>query len=144
MKVIHHVVDISAARPRVFGALSTTEGLAGWWSSGVKATNEVGGIVDFTFGGDFNPAMEITKLEAPELLVWTCVSGHEPWADNTFRFELAKNYNGRTRLRFWQDYATELDDDAYGVYNYNWGYYLDSLRLLCETGTGKPFETATP
>jgi hypothetical protein len=110
----------------------------------VKAANEVGGVVDFTFGGDFNPDMEITELEAPERLVWTCVRGHEPWADNPFRFELAKNDNGRTRLRFWQDYATELDDDAYGVYNYNWGYYLDSPRLLCETGTGKPFETATP
>jgi hypothetical protein len=42
-------------------------------------------------------------------------------------------------VRFWQRYATELDDDAYGVYNYNWGYYLESLRLLCETGTGKSF-----
>jgi uncharacterized protein YndB with AHSA1/START domain len=143
MKVIHHVVDISAARPRVFGALTTTDGLAGWWSTGVKAESEVGGIVDFTFVDDFNPDMEITELRAPGRLVWTCVSGHEPWADKTFRFELAKNDNGRTRLRFWQDYATELDDDAYGVYNYNWGYYLDSLRLLCEKGTGKPFETAT-
>jgi hypothetical protein len=45
-----------------------------------------------------------------------------------------------TTLRFWQHYATELSDDAYGTYNYNWGYYLESLRLLCESGTGHPFE----
>ena len=45
-----------------------------------------------------------------------------------------------TRLRFWQEYAVELDDDAYGVYNFNWGYYLESLRLLCVEGTGKPFD----
>jgi hypothetical protein len=26
------------------------------------------------------------------------------------------------------------------VYQFNWGYYLESLRLLCTTGTGKPFQ----
>jgi hypothetical protein len=45
-------------------------------------------------------------------------------------------------VRFWQEYATELSDDAYGTYNFNWGYYLESLRLLCTTGAGKPFQAA--
>ena len=27
-------------------------------------------------------------------------------------------------LRFWEGYARELSDDAYGTYNFNWGYYL--------------------
>jgi hypothetical protein len=46
---------------------------------------------------------------------------------------------GRTRLRFWQEYAVELSHDAYGIYEFNWGDYLESLRLLCTTGAGKPF-----
>jgi hypothetical protein len=50
--------------------------------------------------------------------------------------------DGQTRLRFWQDYAVELDDDAYGIYNFNWGYYLESLRLYCTTGMGQPFPAA--
>jgi hypothetical protein len=45
----------------------------------------------------------------------------------------------RTRLRFIQGYGVELSDDAYGIYNFNRGFYLESLRLLCATGTGKPF-----
>jgi hypothetical protein len=45
----------------------------------------------------------------------------------------------QARLRFTQGYGVELDDDAYGIYNFNWGYYLESLRLLCGTGTGKPY-----
>jgi hypothetical protein len=48
---------------------------------------------------------------------------------------------GRTRVRFWQDYAVELADDYYGTHNFNRGYYLESLRLVCSTGTGKPFRT---
>jgi hypothetical protein len=39
--------------------------------------------------------------------------------------------------------VAELADDYYGVYNFNWGYYLESLRLLCVTGTGKPFQAGS-
>jgi hypothetical protein len=35
--------------------------------------------------------------------------------------------------------AVELSDDACGVYNWNWAYYIESLRLLCTSGAGKPF-----
>jgi len=65
------------------------------------------------------------------------------WAaqDSVFRLRVAATGDGRPRLRlrFWQDYAVELADDYYGVYNFNWGYYLESLRLLCVEGVGKPF-----
>ncbi len=68
------------------------------------------------------------------------MSGHEPWQDGEFRSQDRGTGRGKTRLRFWQEYAVELADDYYGVYNFNWGYYLESLRLLCVTGTGKPFQ----
>ena len=71
-------------------------------------------------------------------LSWLCTAGHEPWQDNTFRFQLHGLDDGRTRLRFWQVYAVELEDDYYGVYNYNRGYHREP-RLLCTTGVGKPY-----
>jgi len=102
-------------------------------------TAEAGAHVIFTFGGDFNPVMEITDLTDQQQLRWRCVDGHKNWLDNTFLFELVPWQDGRTRLRFTQDYAVELSDDDYGIYNFNWGYYLESLRLLCATGSGKPY-----
>jgi peroxiredoxin len=72
---------------------------------------------------------------------WRCVAGHVLWKDNTFRFQLVGQGSGNTYLRFWQDYAVELDDDSYGTYNFNWGYYLESLRLFCTLGIGKPFHS---
>lgn len=72
-------------------------------------------------------------------LSWRCVDGHTNWNDNTFVFELVPLSDGRTRLLFTQNYAVKLSDDDYGVYNFNCGYYLESFRLLCTTGTGKPF-----
>jgi uncharacterized protein YndB with AHSA1/START domain len=140
MKTIHHVVDVDAEPAAVWSALTVQEGLASWWSSRVSTpTAAVGARVVFTFAGDFNPVMEVTGLEPNRELRWRCISGHGPWQDNDFRFELAPLEPGRTRLRFWQEYAVELDDDRYGVYNFNWAYYLESLRLYCTTGTGKAF-----
>jgi len=140
MKTIHHVLDIDADRQSVWSALTEADRMAAWWSTKVRTPPaSVGALVEWTFTGDFNPVMEIITLDREERLVWRCVAGHDPWKDGTFRFEIHTLDDGRTRLRFWQDYAVELNDDAYGVYNFNWGYYLESLRLLCATGTGKPF-----
>ena len=143
MKAIHHVVDIDASREAVWAAITKPEGLAGWWSTKVSSPPAtVGALTHWTFSGDFNPVMETTKLEEGQEVVWRCAAGHEPWKDSLFRFQLAPHGDGHTRLRFWQDYAVELDDDAYGIYNFNWGYYLESLRLYCTTGQGKPFPAA--
>jgi hypothetical protein len=144
MKTIHHVVDIDAAPGRVWSALTDLTDLAGWWSTKVGETggSGVGSRLNWTFFGDFNPVMEITAIEDGTEVDWVCVSGHEPWQDGQFRFRIAGTEDGRTRLRFWQEYAIELADDYYGVYNFNWGYYLESLRLLCVTGTGKPFQVS--
>ena len=46
-------------------------------------------------------------------------------------------------VRFWQGYARELSDDDYGTYNFNWRYYLESLRLFSNTGSGKPFQAGS-
>ncbi len=143
MKTILHTVDIDASSGEVFTALTTGEGLCGWWTTKVKADVRVGGTIDFTFGQTFNPDMKITALDKPRLVAWKCVGGHEPWVDNTFHFEIETRGEGCI-LFFRQEYARELSNEEYGRYNFNWGYYLDSLRLVVETGRGKPYLVSTP
>lgn len=143
MKTILHTVDIKTTPIHVFQALTTESGLSGWWTTKVKADVRLGGVVDFTFGQTFNPDMEITALEKPRLVAWKCVGGHAPWSDNTFRFVIEPREEG-CALFFHQEYARELSEEEYGRYNFNWGYYLDSLRLLVETGRGKPYLAPTP
>lgn len=138
MKVILHAVQIHTAPRAVYEALTTQRGLSRWWTTKVKADAKVGGIVDFTFHGDFHPDMEQTALEPDRLVRWTCVGGHDNWQDNTFEFRLELR-DGETLLLFRQEYAQELGDETYGTYNFNWGYYLHSLKQLCETGKGTPF-----
>lgn len=141
MKTIHHVLDIDAGTAEAWAALTTGAGLAGWWSRQVSVEETGAGTrVSFVFDGDFNPVMQVTCAKPGRRLAWQCTAGHDNWQGNTLTFELAALPDGRTRLRFTQYYATELSDD-YGIYNFNWGYYLESLRLLLTTGTGKPYQS---
>ena len=131
MKRIHHVVDIDAPASTVWTALTETQGLTSWWSTRLNTPKAaVGTQLHWTFAGDFNPVMEITTLQEERKLGWRCIDGHAPWMDNVFRFQLVKLEDGHTRLRFWQDYAVELDDDSYGSYNFNWGYSRKPAPLL--------------
>lgn len=140
MKKILHVFDVKVSKDKVFAALTTQRGLASWWTTDVIAENGVGGKIEFHFGGaaDFHPKMEVTQLEADQAVRWKCIGGHDNWLDNTFSFTIKKHDAG-TRVTFTQDYARELSDDDYGIYNFNWGYYLESLRLYCEKGEGQPY-----
>jgi len=139
MKTIIHVTPIKKARSDVFRALTTQAGLSSWWSTDVTAEARVGSVVHFRFAGDFNPDTKIVALEEPSLVKWRCISGHDNWRDNEFEFRLEEP-GGATRLMFVQSYSRELDDVQYGIYNFNWGFYLDSLRLYNEEGRGKPFD----
>jgi uncharacterized protein YndB with AHSA1/START domain len=140
VKTIHHVFDAECDANAVWAALTEPAQMAGWWGTKVETPPAaVGARVVWTFVGNFNPVMEIVALDTNKSLTWRCIAGHDNWQDGTFRFEIAPLDDGRTRVRFWQDYAVELSDDDFGIYGFNWGYYLESLRLLVTTGAGKPF-----
>ena len=138
MRQILHSVHIHASPSAVYDALTTAKGLRRWWTTKVEVEERAGGVIRFTFTGDFNPQMKQTALEKPSFIDWRCIGGHPNWQDNTFRFSL-NDRKGETLLMFTQEYARELSDEIYGTYNFNWGYYLNSLKQFCESGAGAPF-----
>ena len=139
MKTIIHTVHIAAQASAVFGALTTERGVTSWWSTRADLEPGENGVIRFTFRGDFNPHMRQVRLEPDALVEWECIAGHGNWQDNRFRFILRPEAEA-TSLQFVQEYAQELDDDTYGTYNFNWGYYLNSLKKYCETGVGTPYQ----
>jgi uncharacterized protein YndB with AHSA1/START domain len=140
MKKIIHFLRIHASADKVYTALTEENGLRSWWSTAVDL-DQAAHLIHFHFAGDFNPDMKVTNKTDNRLVEWQCVAGHKNWQDNTFSFEL-RDVSGETGLMFTQIYAQELSDEVYGTYNFNWGYYLQSLKLFCETDQGTPFKAA--
>ncbi len=137
MRNIIHVLPIKADPETVFQALSTIEGLKSWWTGNVEGETKREAHITFRFVKGFNPVMKVLKMKQQQV-EWRCVSGARDWLDAMIDFYIIPTDEG-VKLKFQQNYARLVDDDTYGVYNHNWGYYLDSLRLFCEEGTGKPY-----
>jgi uncharacterized protein YndB with AHSA1/START domain len=137
MYEIKHLYHIAKPRHEVFQALTTRDGLAGWWTSDVSGDTGVGGVITFRFGAQWMNQMKVVHLETDREVVWECVAGAPEWIGNKIAFRLDEN-EGKTRIRFshadWQQ-----QEDFYAACNFSWGRYLESLRQYCQTGTGAPF-----
>jgi uncharacterized protein YndB with AHSA1/START domain len=140
MKTIIHFFRIHRPPAEVYSALTNEKGLSGWWTKSVAVETVTPAVVHFRFAGDFNPDMQVIGSQQDRRVEWKCIGGHKNWNDNTFSFVL-QHVDGETGLLFTQHYAAELSDEVYGSYNYNWGWYLASLKEFCETGKGRPFST---
>jgi len=142
--IVEVALRLTAPRETVFRALTTADGLAGWWTTHVRMdVAAVGARIAFTFRGAFNPQMRSTEINPSTHVGWEGVEGHAVWRTHTAnRFELEVT-SGGTLVRFWHQVGRELSDDTVATATFKWGYYLDSLRLLCAMGHGKPFRAGT-
>jgi uncharacterized protein YndB with AHSA1/START domain len=136
-----HRVGIKSSPEHVYRALTTIEGLAGWWTEHTRGVPEVGKTIEFQFHdpngttiGGFT--MEVLKQEPSKRVQWTCRNGPEEWIGTTITFEL-KQENGFTIVLFahrhWRE-SSELTAHC----NTKWGMFLMSLKDLLETGSGHP------
>ncbi len=137
MAGIKHYLLIKASPEKVYTALTTTEGLKGWWTLEAKAEEFVGGIAEFIFGDQYHNKMKVTYLEPNKKIGWECLGGDKEWVGTTIIFDIEKK-GVDTILRFTHGNWKE-ETDFFASCNYHWGYYMSSLAKYCETGKGTPF-----
>ena len=70
MPDILHRVGIDAPPERVYEALTTSEGLRGWWVAEAKGDPASGGTIDFGFC-----RMQVLEAVPGERVRWRCVDG---------------------------------------------------------------------
>ncbi len=137
MKSIYHRLLIEAPAEKVYEALTTQEGLSGWWTPDTKAKPEVNSISRFAFGPDYFKEMKITELTPFSSVKWLCLKGYEDWVGTTLSFELQPHDKGTSLLlqhEGWKAYTPEVASCSY-----DWALFLRSLKFLCETGQGFPY-----
>ncbi len=135
MAEIKITVTIKTNPEKIYKAITTQEGLAGWWAKQTIAKPEVGFVNVFTFGTSPNE-MEVTQLSPNKKVKWKCIRSTDEWVDTSISFDLEEK-DGKTILRFaHSNWKSETDFMAFCTYD--WSRFLGSLKSFCETGTGTP------
>lgn len=122
---------------KVYRAITTQEGLAGWWTPDTNAVVAIGSVLRFGFGPDYFKEMEVLALRPYSLVVWKCRTGFEEWIGTTLTFELTPHQKGCTVLFHhdgWANFSGE-----FASCSYDWALFFRSLKFFCETGKGFPY-----
>ena len=133
---ILHRVGVSTPSPdKVYEALTTIEGLAGWWTDDTTGTAEVGGVVQFRFPpGGFD--MEVVEQRPNESVEWKVVDGPEEWIGTTVNWQLRQDGDYTIVMFKHQDWKEPVEFMHHC--STKWATYLMSLKSLVETGKGAP------
>ncbi|WP_129714859.1 SRPBCC domain-containing protein [Pedobacter sp. SYP-B3415] len=136
-KSICHRLLIGVPVEKVFAAVTTQEGLAGWWTPDTTAKAEAGSILKFEFGPDYHKEMQVLELRAYSRVKWLCIKAFEEWIGTTITFEIEPHAKGAIlifRHSGWKAYTNEFASCSYA-----WALFLGSLKSLCERGAGTPY-----
>jgi uncharacterized protein YndB with AHSA1/START domain len=142
MPDILHRVGIKSSPQRTFEALTTQEGLAGWWTRETEGDFGVGGVIRFRFGklGGFD--MKVIELEPAQRVLWEVVGGPAEWVGTRVRFDLRQE-GDFTIVRFahqgWKEPVEFMSHCST-----KWAIFLMSLKSLIETGKGAPAPNDLP
>ena len=159
MPNIHQELIIEAPAEKIYDAITTAEGLSGWWTPGSIAIPKVDSIGRFPFGPTYHKEMKIEKLSPAKQVKWKCIAGVEEWIGTSLSFTIhpennktimdshpeimgqlqqQKDFEKGAILVFrhdnWKEYTS-----MFAECSYTWGQFLRSLKLYCETGKGRPW-----
>ena len=136
MSDILHRVGIKSSSPDgAYKALTTVEGLSGWWTTNTQGKSGVGGVLQFRFGaGGFD--MKVLELQPAKRVLWQVVDGPEEWIGTKVSWDLRQE-DGYTIILFKHQGWKEPVEFMHHC-STKWAVFLMSLKSLVETGKGTP------
>ena len=133
--ILHRVGVASKTPEEVYEALTTVDGLAGWWTDRTTGDPDVGGTLEFRFiPGGFD--MEVIELEPAKRVHWQVADGPPEWVGTHVTFDLSE-VDGYTIVLFKHEGWAEPGEFMHHC-STKWASYLLSLKQLVETGEGAP------
>lgn len=141
MADVLHQVGIQASPEKLYAALTETAGLKSWWSEHSSIEPREGSLASVSF---YNNAVtfkfRIAELVPNKKIVWAVEGGPPDWADTKITWSLSEN-EGQTMLHLAHRGFTSTEGNFAAV-NYNWGWYVTSLKFYLEKGKGMPHTDA--
>ena len=142
MAEIIHEATVSGDPGQVRAALTTTAGLAGFYTDQVHADPKAGSEVWLGFGPGAETQFRFEVALADDGVEWTCVSGPAEWVGTTVAWRLRPDggaENGKaTRVRF-EHRGWRSADGELGTCSFVWAQILYRLDRYLATGVADPF-----
>lgn len=129
---------LNVPKTKVYKALTTEQGLSETWTRQCDIKTETGAVHEFGFGDEDPTRFEIRELIQDQKITWHCVESDPEWIGTSVSFELEEK-NGKTTVTLRHSDWREITD-FYRWCNYNWSFFLYSLKQYCEEGKGIPFQ----
>ncbi len=130
---ILHRVGTTVPPEKVYSALTTVDGLAGWWTTDTSGDE---GSLRFRFGevGGFD--MKILELRPSERVEWEVTDGPAEWLGTSVTFDIKQD--GEWTIvsfahRGWREPVEFMNHCST-----KWASFLMSLKSFVETGVGAP------
>lgn len=136
MPNICHTISTSAGKAAAMAAITTLDGLNGWWTSGTRGDPAEGGELQFHFGG---PSLEMSVISVDESeVIWSCIGGPEEWLGTKLTFRLQTAEEGGTAIYF--THAGWAEETPFHYHcSMKWAVFMLSLKGHLDRGEGRPF-----
>ena len=136
MTDILHRIGVEHASPeQVYDALTTLDGLSGWWAEKTTGETDVGGVIEFRFApGGFD--MRVVELDPGRRVRWDVVDGPQEWLGTSIQWDLRQD--GDWTIVLFRHEGWREPVEFMHHCSTKWATFLLSLKQLVETGTGAP------
>ena len=133
--ILHRVAVAQTSPEKVYDALTTTDGLAGWWTTDTTGDAAEGGVIAFRFPpGGFD--MKVLETTPSEHVRWEVVDGPDEWVGTTIDWRLRTDDDWTVVMFRHEGWAEPVEFMHHC--STKWATYLMSLKSLLETGVGAP------
>ena len=140
MADILHRVGIKASSAKVYEALATRDGLAGWWTIDTHGESKPGGVIKFRFSADGRELggfdMKVLDLRPTARVLWEVIDGPPEWIGTTVSFDLRQE--GEYCIVMFKHLGWKEPVEFMHHCSTKWATFLMSLKALVETGKGTP------
>jgi len=133
--ILHRVAVEHHGTDEVYRALTTIEGLRGWWTEDTTGDTGPGGEIAFRFpDGGFD--MRVLESEPGKRVLWEVVGGTPEWIGTRVHWDLHDD-DGWAVLLFKHEGWAEPVEFMHHC-STKWAVFLLSLKALLEQGAGDP------
>lgn len=137
MPDILHEVPIAGTPEKIYQALTEQSGLRAWWTEQASAQAKADTVSEFQFyGGQIKMQIKVDEISSNHI-AWSPQAGVPDWPGTRITWDISSDDNGGTKLLFGHRNFPSYDG-SFAYTNFNWGWYLSSLKSYIETGMGKP------